>query len=99
MWKIIISLESMQLSNIQDSWCWEIDIEDVFVVKEAYMDLDRLRLQLGDIERRWNRFLSFKINIFGDCCWIVFLLEIIWIEEGLSLILLYARRDNKRFMM
>ncbi|GJR38485.1 RNA-directed DNA polymerase, eukaryota [Tanacetum coccineum] len=63
-------IEGTLLSNMEDRWVWDLNVEGVFRVKDVRILLDECFLPKAPTATRWVKYVPIKINVFA---WKVFL--------------------------
>nr|GEX59542.1 RNA-directed DNA polymerase, eukaryota, reverse transcriptase zinc-binding domain protein [Tanacetum cinerariifolium] len=57
-------LQNVILSNMHDSWAWDLNGEGVFRVRDVQVCIDEFFLPKADTATRWVKYVPIKVNIF-----------------------------------
>nr|GFB95106.1 hypothetical protein [Tanacetum cinerariifolium] len=67
---LLVLLDSVILSNMEDRWFWDLNDDGVFRVKDVRILLDDAFLPKMEVPTRWIKSIPIKINVFA---WKLFL--------------------------
>nr|GEV15985.1 hypothetical protein [Tanacetum cinerariifolium] len=65
-----VLLDSVILSNMEDRWFWDLNVDGVFRVKDVRILLDDAFLSKMKVPTRWIKSIPIKVNVFA---WKLFL--------------------------
>ncbi|GJT52968.1 RNA-directed DNA polymerase, eukaryota [Tanacetum coccineum] len=68
--QLLVVLDSIILSNMEDRWFWDLNGDGVFQVKDVRNLLDETFLPKVDVPTRWIKSIPIKVNVFA---WKLFL--------------------------
>lgn len=57
-------LRPIVLTSIPDKWSWVFGSSGTFSVNTIRRQIDSVRLPVGNIAMRWNKYVPIKVNIF-----------------------------------
>ncbi|GJR94426.1 RNA-directed DNA polymerase, eukaryota [Tanacetum coccineum] len=63
--QLLVLLDSVILSNMEDRWFWDLNDDGVFQVKDVRNLLDEAFLPKVDVPTRWIKSIPIKVNVFA----------------------------------